>query len=37
MIKTITQNVLAVLLVAVAAFFLYKLALEMWCIIYGLI
>ena len=37
MIKTITQNVLAVLITVAAAYFLYKLALELWCIIYGLI
>jgi len=37
MIKTITLNVLAVLIAAAAAYFLYKLALELWCIIYGLI
>jgi hypothetical protein len=37
MIKTITQNALAVLIAVAAAYFLYKLALELWCIIYGLI
>ena len=37
MIKTIAQNTFIVLIAAAAVYFLYKLALELWCIIYGLI
>ena len=40
MIKTITQILavfIATAIAVAAAYFLYKLALELWCIIYGLI